>query len=1855
MNIKSSLPSGRPSPHRAAPHFGVLRRLACKQDSGNLMGERRIGARRRVASVLTVALIAAVGLLTAAPAPLVQAAPARAPLVDRVVSMSKPDSTPVAASSPSAPRLSPAKSAQASVLGSAGLAQAEVSSTEPQSAPSLWCTATSSVSAGMGTRYAVAWVPAGASVLVTAKDIEILPSNYFGSGRGEFRYDVSLVGLDGALLWSYWNFASGGAPGVGPYPWVAAGSRTIGSGWVNTTGASVPVLVKAEANRSFAGADTRYTLQVDVTGGASDPAPACSDTGPLTVLTAGVAPNPRMPLNQCVSGKPISCATGDFWHTFDDLSVPGRGPALNLQRTYNAFQRGRNSIFGYGWSNSYGMSLTADAAGRVRIAQKNGSEITFAPDWSGGYARLALIQATLVKNTNGTWTLSDSRGGMTHTFSTIGQLSSQKDRNDEVTTFGYDTQNRLTTITDPAGRALTFVYGSADRVATATDPAGRSVSYSYDASGNLVAATDVNGGVWAFTYDGAHQMLTMTDPRGAITASNTYDSAGRVSAQSDALNRTTTLAYSGDPATTTGSTTTITDPRGNITRQAYAQFQMTSITRAFGTPQAATTTYSYDSASNKVASKTDPNARTTSYTWDSRGNQTSRTDAAGRVTSTSWTALNEPASVTDPAGRISNFTYDSRGNRVTQNRPVNATTTQNTSFTYGDAAHPGDVTSMTDPTSKTWTMLYNTNGDLIKGTDPLGNATSYTYDGTGRRTSMVSPRGNAAGADPAAFTTGYTYNPAGALTKSTNPLGRATSYGYDAGGNRTTVTDPLGKVTTTTFDAENQPTKVTRADGTALNYGYDTAGNQITQTNAKGNVTTYVYDARGQVSSTRDPLNRATSYGYDPAGQLTSKTDSALRKTTFGYDAVGQRSTISYSDAKTPDVSYTYTNLGQRDTMTDGTGTSTYTYDWLGRLTGQTNGAGQATSFAYDLAGHLTALTYPNGKVVTRGYDNAGRLRTVTDWLGHTNTFTPDADSNPASVVSGNGVKATSTFDNAGQLTATTHASAAGATLASFGYTRALNGQLTSTTPTGVTGGNETYPYNQLNQLAGVNTTTYTRDAADNLTKLINGTTQTFDAANQLTAATNAAATTTHTNDGLGSRTASTPPVGDKTNYAYDQAQRLSEVQKGKLYQPLTQARIANTVANSGSPYAGQPLGPAGTLNVQATGMGGIPTAGVAAVLVNITQANSTTATNLTVYKTGGTRPATANLSLLAGGLANNEVTVPVGTGGQFSIYNSAGTTNLIVDVVGYYSANGAGMNPITQTRAVDTRTGSGKPYAGQPIPANGSLTVQLGGTAGIPASATAVIMQAIVFAPTAGGGMVAYPAGTPQPPTSSLRYKVGVTLIKEITAALGTVPSGAVTFFNVSAAPVNLVLDLTGYIGGVGEAMTPLTSARIADTRVGSGQPNAGQTLTAGGTLTVQATGRGGVPANARSVVVNLSVPASNTTGYLVAHPFGTQPPTSSLLHLGGAEAFNQVTVKLSPTGTFSIYNYSGTADVIIDVMGSYGPLTTHTYNGDGLRASRSTTAGVQKFAYDPTSSIPLMLTDGNLNYIYDDAGNPIQQIDATGVALYYQHDQYGSTRLLTNQAGAVAATFTYDPYGNLTGRTGTADTLLRWNGQHQDTDTGLYYLRARYYDPTTAQFLTRDPIEALTGSAYGYADNDPLNAADPTGLCGPACLIFIGAALGAGSDLGIQALENVVSGCDPLDDISWGQVGVSAAAGALPGGQALSASRAAARLGAAAKSVPNGIIYRRTDLLGGKPYIGQAKSESRYLTRQSEHARVHPDADFEFEIIGRSNQLDRMEEFFIRGGGGPTNLGNPSGGLANLRHQMSDSRYRGAGGDLW
>jgi RHS repeat-associated protein len=128
--------------------------------------------------------------------------------------------------------------------------------------------------------------------------------------------------------------------------------------------------------------------------------------------------------------------------------------------------------------------------------------------------------------------------------------------------------------------------------------------------------------------------------------------------------------------------------------------------------------------------------------------------------------------------------------------------------------------------------------------------------------------------------------------------------------------------------------------------------------------------------------------------------------------------------------------------------------------------------------------------------------------------------------------------------------------------------------------------------------------------------------------------------------------------------------------------------------------------------------------------------------------------------------------------------------------------------------------------------------------------------------------------------------------------------------------------------------------------------------------------------------------------------------------------------------------------------------------------------------------LQDGTASYLYGPGGLLLEQIDSGGTPYYYHADQLGSIRALTNGSGAVANHYTYDAYGQRT-TTGSAYNPFGYAGEYTDAESGLLYLRARYYDPATQQFLTVDPLLAWTEQAYNYVDGNPLNATDPAGLC--------------------------------------------------------------------------------------------------------------------------------------------------------------------------
>lgn len=164
-----------------------------------------------------------------------------------------------------------------------------------------------------------------------------------------------------------------------------------------------------------------------------------------------------------------------------------------------------------------------------------------------------------------------------------------------------------------------------------------------------------------------------------------------------------------------------------------------------------------------------------------------------------------------------------------------------------------------------------------------------------------------------------------------------------------------------------------------------------------------------------------------------------------------------------------------------------------------------------------------------------------------------------------------------------------------------------------------------------------------------------------------------------------------------------------------------------------------------------------------------------------------------------------------------------------------------------------------------------------------------------------------------------------------------------------------------------------------------------------------------------------------------------------------------------------------------------TYTYNANNLRQTQTINTTKTNLTWDTAEPTPLILNDETNNYIYGPNNLPIAQIPETGETQYLHHDQQGSTRLLTNTKGETEAAYTYNPYGTINTKTTKGPTTpLLYDAQYTNTDTELIYLRARTYDPNTAQFLTNDPALESTGAPYTYAIDNPLNHADATGECG-------------------------------------------------------------------------------------------------------------------------------------------------------------------------
>lgn len=369
-------------------------------------------------------------------------------------------------------------------------------------------------------------------------------------------------------------------------------------------------------------------------------------------------------------------------------------------------------------------------------------------------------------------------------------------------------------------------------------------------------------------------------------------------------------------------------------------------------------------------------------------------------------------------------------------------------------------------------------------------------------------------------------------------------------------------------------------------------------------------------------------------------------------------------------------------------------------------------------------------------------------------------------------------------------------------------------------------------------------------------------------------------------------------------------------FTPLVPSRILDTRAGASTVdglFAGTgSLQANSQIDLTVAGRGGIPAMGAGAAVLNVTAVNPTHIGYITVWPTGNAQPLASNINFTPGLTIPNLVIAKVGSGGKVSLYNSAGTTDLIADVAGWFPATSS-FTPLVPARILDTRTGS-------PVPPATEIDVVVTGQGGVPATGVgAVVFNLTATQPSINGFITAWPAGSPRPNASNLNFLAGQTVANLVISRVGT--NGSVALYN-SSGYTHLVADVAGWFPTSSE-LTALVPARILDTRPGwstiDGQYAGGGALGSGTELDLTVTGRAGIPTSGvGAVVLNVTAVAPTLPGFLTVWPAGSQRPNASNLNLkAGKVVQNLVIAKVGTNGQVAIYNATGSTQVIADVVG--------------------------------------------------------------------------------------------------------------------------------------------------------------------------------------------------------------------------------------------------------------------------------------------------------------------------------------------------
>jgi YD repeat-containing protein len=374
----------------------------------------------------------------------------------------------------------------------------------------------------------------------------------------------------------------------------------------------------------------------------------------------------------------VNVANGNLVAHMSNLHIKGTGIDESIEGYYNSqasFSRDLGNNWNFNQGHDVRLDISNPTAG-ITLYGPSGFSAFFAYNSSTGtWSDPPGLNATLVKNGDGTYTLTFHRSGEKLVFGTNSHLAAEKDKNGNTISYSYNSTHDLLSLTDSQARVTNFTHNTAlgsshdpsGQITSLTDPAGRTVHYTYNERGNpvnsLTSVTDLMGKTTTFDYSGG-DLTTITDPLGNVTTIS-YLTGDKVGTITDATKQGQLLfAYN-------STNTVVTDCNGHNTTYYYDtntshQFMIASVQDALGNSK----TTNYDANFN-VTQYGDALKDLSNFVFSSDGRNNLNSVADGTNATTSFTYASSgsnlyyPLTQKDPQGNQTNYTYDSNGNLTT--------------------------------------------------------------------------------------------------------------------------------------------------------------------------------------------------------------------------------------------------------------------------------------------------------------------------------------------------------------------------------------------------------------------------------------------------------------------------------------------------------------------------------------------------------------------------------------------------------------------------------------------------------------------------------------------------------------------------------------------------------------------------------------------------------------------------------------------------------------------------------------------------------------------------------------------------------------------------------------------------------------------------------------------------------------------------------------------------------------------------------------------------------------------------------------------------------------------------------------